>query len=83
MFFNGRDPIRTLASLMLNQVMMQKNALTMPKPWSHSVSFAAHLHEILGQWRNALAIPNGYEDENGFHRGAEPAAKETKQALIA
>ncbi len=50
----------------------------MHKPWPHTGSFGSHFHEIMAKLRNAMEIPAGYQDETGFHFGAEPAEKETK-----
>ena len=50
----------------------------MHKPWPHTGSFGSHFHEIMAKLRNAMEIPTGYQDETGFHFGAEPAEKETK-----
>ncbi len=57
---------------------MHKHTMTMPKPWPHAVSFGAHLHELVANLKKAFEIPTGYEDETGFHLGAEPAEKAVK-----
>jgi hypothetical protein len=61
---------------------MNKDTITMQKPWSHAESFGLHLHEIVAKLKNAVKIPTGYEDETGFHFGAEPAEKEVKWSEV-
>ena len=50
----------------------------MDKPWPHTGSFGLHLREALSNLRNLFEVPTGYQDETGFHAGAEPAEKEVK-----
>jgi len=63
---------------MLNQIMMNKYSITMPKLRPHAGSFGVHFHEIISKLKNIVEIPTGYEDETGFHFGLEPAEKEIK-----
>jgi hypothetical protein len=58
--------------------MLQKHVIAIPKPWSNLVSFGSHLHEIIAKAGSAMAVPTGYQDESGFHFGAEPAEREVK-----
>lgn len=60
---------------MLNEVIM-KHTITMQKPWTLTGSFGLHLHEIIAKLKSVVEIPTGYQDESGFHFGAEPAQKE-------
>jgi hypothetical protein len=56
----------------------KQHIITLPKPWPHTNSFGAHLHQVIAKLRQVVAIPVGYQDENGFHLGIEPAEKEVK-----
>jgi hypothetical protein len=56
----------------------KQHTITMPKPWPHTGSIGAHLHEIIAKLSHAIQIPTGYQDETGFHFGVEPVKKETK-----
>jgi hypothetical protein len=62
---------------MLNELNM-KDTITMHKPWPQTGSFGLHLHEIITKLKSVVEIPTGYQDETGFHFGAEPAEKEIK-----
>lgn len=59
--------------------MIQKNVITMPKPWPHMGSFSSYLHEIIVKLGSAMEIPTGYQDEAGFHFGAEPDDRQVKR----
>jgi hypothetical protein len=59
-------------------MMNKQHAITMPKTWSHTGSFALHLHELIAKLGHVFEIPTGYQDKTGFHYGAEPAKKEAK-----
>lgn len=59
-------------------MMHKQHTITMPKPWPHMASFGLHLHELIAKVGHAFEIPTGYQDEKGFHTGAEPAQKEVK-----
>jgi hypothetical protein len=56
----------------------KQNTVTMQKPWFHIVSSGANLHQIIAKLRYAMEIPLGYEDETGFHFGAEPDEKKSQ-----
>lgn len=56
----------------------KQHVITLHKPWPHTGSFGAPLHEIIAKLRQAMRIPTGYQDETGFHLGAEPVEKEAK-----
>jgi hypothetical protein len=60
--------------------MTHKHTITLHKPWAHTGSFGFHLHEIVARLWKAIKveIPTGYQDETGFHMGAQPAEKEIK-----
>jgi len=47
--------------------------MTLLKPWPESGSFRSHLRELVANLKRIVEIPTGYEDETGFHFGAEPA----------
>lgn len=47
--------------------------MTLHRPWPHNGSFKSHLREIIAHLKQMVEIPIGYEDETGFHTGAEPA----------
>lgn len=51
--------------------------MTLTKPsWFHTGSFKDHMREIMANLKQVVEIPMGYQDENGFHFGADPALKE-------
>ena len=50
--------------------------MTLTKPWPNAGSFKSHLREIVGSLKRLVEIPTGYQDENGFHTGTEPAKSE-------
>jgi len=56
----------------------KQHALTLTKPWPHAGPFMSHLREIVSNLKRLVEIPTGYQDENGFHMGAEPAKLETQ-----
>jgi len=47
--------------------------MTMFRPASQTGSFKSHLREIVAFLKRTVEIPTGYQDENGFHMGTEPA----------
>jgi hypothetical protein len=51
-------------------------AMTLTRPWPHGGSFKSHWREIVVRLKNMAQIPTGYEDETGFHLGAEQARTE-------
>ena len=59
-------------------MMLKQHTITMPKPWLPAGSVGLHLHELIAKLGHAFEIPNGYQDEKGFHFGTEPAKKEVK-----
>jgi len=59
-------------------MMHKQHTITMPKLWSPAGSFGLHLHELIARFGHVFEIPTGYQDEKGFHFGAEPAQKEVK-----
>ena len=57
--------------------MTHKNpALTLIRPWPQTGSLWSHLREMAANLKNIVEIPTGYQDETGFHFGAEPAPQE-------
>lgn len=51
----------------------KQQAMTLTRPWLHSHSFKSHLRQIAASLKRMAEIPAGYQDERGFHFGAEPA----------
>ena len=49
--------------------------MTLRRPWLQSGSVWSHLREIVANLKHVVEIPMGYEDETGFHFGAEPAVR--------
>jgi hypothetical protein len=54
-------------------MMHKQHAMTMFRPASQTGSFKSHLREIVAFLKRTVEIPTGYQDENGFHMGTEPA----------
>lgn len=50
--------------------------MTLVKPWTSAGSFKSHLREIVASLKHIVEIPVGYQDENGFHYGAEPCPRD-------
>ena len=50
--------------------------MTMARPLPQFGSFRFHLREIVLNLKRLVEVPVGYQDENGFHMGAEPAKAE-------
>jgi hypothetical protein len=67
-----------LASLLLNRLVMNKIVAQMQKAWPTVKPLGLHLQEIFAKLSNAVKLPNGYQDEAGFHYGAEPDEIEVK-----
>jgi len=61
-------------------MMHKQHTITMPKSWLQAGSFGLHLHEIIAKFGQSFEIPTGYQDENGFHFGAEPSKKGAKSS---
>jgi hypothetical protein len=53
-------------------------SIAVVRPWLTTNSLGAHLHELLANLKSVLQIPTGYQDETGFHFGAETAKNEIK-----
>jgi hypothetical protein len=59
--------------------MMQKqHAMTLFRPATQTGTFKSHLREIVSFLKHTVEIPTGYQDENGFHLGTEPANAEAQ-----
>jgi hypothetical protein len=58
--------------------MINKQTITMLKPWPQTGSFATYLHDVIAKLKSVMEIPTGYQDATGFHFGAEPANREIK-----
>ena len=56
--------------------MQKQHAMTLPRPSTETGSFKSHLREIVAHLMRTVEIPTGYQDENGFQLGAEPAKTE-------
>ena len=58
--------------------MMHKQSITLSKPWTHSVNTGSVLAGMMAKLKNAvkIQIPNGYQDETGFHLGVKSAKSE-------
>jgi hypothetical protein len=54
----------------------KQQAMAMVKPWPEAGTLKSHLREIVANLRFFVEIPTGYQDENGFHFGAEPQLQE-------
>jgi hypothetical protein len=65
-------------------MLYKQHAIAMSKPWSHTGSFGAHLHEIIAKLKHAIEIqiPTGYEDETGFHFGTEPVREKLESPQV-
>jgi len=50
--------------------------MTLFRPWPQNGTFKSHWHEIVANLKHIVEIPTGYQDENGFHFGPEPAPQE-------
>jgi hypothetical protein len=57
-------------------MMHKQPAMTLFRPWPQNGTFKSHLHEIVASLKRIAEIPTGYQDENGFHFGAEPRREE-------
>jgi hypothetical protein len=68
--------------LAIIKTMTQKqDAMTMAKPWPPAGSLLSHLREIVASFKHIAEIPTGYQDENGFHFGAEPVRLDNQLPL--
>jgi len=56
----------------------KQHAITLIRPWPQTSSLKAHFHELMANLKRIVEIPTGYQDENGFHYGAEPAKVEVQ-----
>ena len=56
-------------------MMHKEHTLTMPKAWPHLAAFGLQLHEMTAKLGHMFQIPTGYQDETGFHYGAEPVKR--------
>jgi hypothetical protein len=56
--------------------MHKQHAIPMFRPWPQTGAFGLHLCEVVAKLKQAMQIPTGYQDETGFHFGAESAEKE-------
>jgi hypothetical protein len=54
----------------------KQHAMTLFRPWPQNGTFKSHWHEIVANLKHIVEIPTGYQDENGFHFGPEPAPQE-------
>ena len=50
----------------------KQHVLTLFKPLPQNGTFKSLLREIVAHLKQAVEIPTGYQDEDGFHFGAEP-----------
>jgi len=57
-------------------MMHKQHTMTMARPLPQFGSFRFHLREIVLNLKRLVEVPVGYQDENGFHMGAEPAKAE-------
>jgi hypothetical protein len=57
-------------------MMHKQHAISLNEPWPQAGWFKSHLREIVTALKRTVEIPAGYQDENGFHLGAEPAQNE-------
>jgi hypothetical protein len=48
------------------------------RPENETGSFKSHFRQIVAHLKRMVEIPTGYQDENGFHLGAEPAKTEVE-----
>ena len=46
--------------------------MTLNEAWPHTGWFKSHVREIVASLMKKVQVPTGYQDENGFHCGAEP-----------
>jgi len=60
----------------------KQHAVTLVRPWPQAGSFREHLREIVNSLKHIVEIPTGYQDENGFHLGAEPAPRDLQSPII-
>jgi hypothetical protein len=65
----------------LNESIMHKPAATTHEPPRDVAREEPRFRGIVAKLRNAvrIEIPAGYEDETGFHMGANPSEQEIKQ----
>ena len=59
-------------------MMHKQHVITMVRPWPETESLRSHFRAAVAKLKQVIEIPMGYEDETGFHFGAEPAPKETR-----
>lgn len=52
--------------------------MTLVTPVTEPAPFKWHLRDIVASLMRRVEIPTGYQDENGFHLGSEPAQTETQ-----
>ena len=50
--------------------------MTLNEAWPQTGWFKSHVREIVASLKQIVAVPTGFQDENGFHYGAEPANTE-------
>jgi hypothetical protein len=57
--------------------MMQKQCVIERKDWLDTAAHTLWPHKLLERLQNAfkIQIPEGYQDETGFHFGTQPAGK--------
>jgi len=60
--------------------MIHKQSLTIHKAWLNVATIALLLTAFATRLKAAvnIQIPAGYQDETGFHMGAQPAEKDVK-----
>jgi hypothetical protein len=74
-------PIQTLvkagiADALPMAMMHKQHAMPMFQPVTQTGPAKSHLREFVAYLMRSVEIPTAYQDENGFHTGAEPVKTE-------
>jgi hypothetical protein len=59
-------------------MMHKQQAISLDKVWHQPTPFSSPFRTIIASLKNLVQIPTGYQDESGFHYGAQPAPQEAQ-----
>jgi hypothetical protein len=65
-------PKAGIADAFFRHMMHKQHAMTLNEAWPHTGWFKSHVREIVASLMKKVQVPTGYQDQNGFHYGAEP-----------